>query len=162
MQRRNVLGFGLTLAASAATRALADKPTPPAGILPPGPIGPLGPKGLPALDGLKELVAFLASLHACADVGEHCLVHCIEQLSTGSTAMTECARTLGAMIPACRALAAAALYGSSETKALSAVVGRLCRICEEACKKHAMHHTICADCAAACAKCATACEKMAA
>lgn len=151
MHRRSVLGLGVTLAAS----ALADQPLPA-----PSPVPAKG--GLPSLDGLRELDAYLATLYECADVGERCLVHCIEQLSTGSPALTDCARTVGAVVPSCRALAAAALYGSSEAKAYSALVARLCRACETECKKHAQRHVQCAQCAQACGKCAAACEKMAA
>lgn len=106
--------------------------------------------------------ALLAAALDCLKAGETCLDHCIRTLSTGDKSMAECAGTVRAMLPMCRALADLTRLNSSHVKALAAVCAKVCRDCEAACKKHQNHHAECKACMESCQKCATECEKVAA
>jgi Cys-rich four helix bundle protein (predicted Tat secretion target) len=104
----------------------------------------------------------LAAALDCLKAGETCLDHCIRTLSTGDKSMAECAGTVRAMLPMCRALADLTRLNSSHVKALAAVCAKVCRDCEAACKKHQNHHAECKACMESCQKCAAECEKVAA
>lgn len=101
----------------------------------------------------------LAAALDCLKAGETCLDHCIRTLSTGDKSMAECAGTVRAMLPMCRALADLTRLNSSHVKALAAVCAKVCRDCEAACKKHQNHHAECKACMESCKRCADACEK---
>ncbi len=97
----------------------------------------------------------------CAVVGETCLEHCIRSLSSGSTMMAECAKTVQQMIALCRAVASLAAMGSPHVKEVARICARACADCRAACEKHAGHHVECKDCADSCAACEAACLALA-
>ena len=106
--------------------------------------------------------AVLAAALECQRAGEACLDHCVRTLSTGDKSMAECAGTVRAMLPMCRALAELTRLNSPHLKAFAAVCAKVCRDCEAACKKHQNHHAECKACMESCQRCATECEKLAA
>lgn len=106
----------------------------------------------------KESAGLLSAAQDCLTVGQECLTHCIESLSTGDKMMAECAKTVRDTIAACEGLIALAASNSKHLKEYAAVCAKICRDCEAACKKHAQHHDICKRCMEACANCAKACE----
>lgn len=97
----------------------------------------------------------------CALVGETCLEHCIRSLSSGSSMMAECAKTVQQMIPLCRAVASLAAMGSPYVREAARICARACAECRSACEKHAGHHRECRDCAESCAECERACLALA-
>lgn len=96
---------------------------------------------------------------ACVKAGEECLDHCVRSLSTGDKMMAECAGTVRAMLPLCKAVVELARLDSPHLKGAAAVCAKACRDCEAACKKHSGHHAECKACMESCQRCATACEK---
>jgi Cys-rich four helix bundle protein (predicted Tat secretion target) len=128
-----------------------------------------GKPAAPAKDAKAEPKAawvinetLLAAALECLKAGEACLDHCVRSLSTGDKSMAECAGTVRAMLPMCRALTDLTRLNSTHLKALAAVCAKVCRDCEAACKKHQNHHAECKACMESCQKCATECEKAAA
>lgn len=97
----------------------------------------------------------------CAVLGETCLEHCIRSLSSGSTMMAECAKSVQQMIALCRAVASLAAMGSPFAKEVAAVCARACAECRSVCEKHAGHHVECKECAESCAECETLCLALA-
>ena len=124
------------------------------------------PKGAPPAKDAKAAPAvnqaLLDAAMDCVRAGEACLDHCIRSLSTGDKSMAECAGTVRAMLPMCRALIEFNRLGSAHLKALAALCAKVCRDCEKACEKHANHHAECKACMESCQKCAAECEKAAA
>jgi len=139
MNRRDLVLAGVGAVAVAALRAEGVEPA---------------PAGTPARSPLID-AAF-----ACLQVGEACQQHCLALLGKSDTSLAECATTVAAMLPMCRALAELAVQESPHLKALAAVCARVCRDCEKACRKHESHHAICKQCAESCAVCAAQCEKV--
>lgn len=114
----------------------------------------------PAPTGPAPRSPLIDAAFACIQVGQACQQHCLTLLGKGDTSLAECATTIAAMLPLCRALTELAVQGSPHLKALAAVCGRACRDCEKACRKHESHHAICKQCAESCAACAAQCEKV--
>ncbi len=114
---------------------------------------PVVPSGIAAHKEIYE-----AALE-CVRAGNECLDHCIRSLQAGEKMMVECASTVRAMLPLCKAVAELAMQDSKHLKALAAVCAKACRECEAACKKHANHHAECKACMESCKRCAEACEK---
>lgn len=93
----------------------------------------------------------------CAVKGELCLSHCIELLSTGDTALGDCAKLTIEMIAICKATATMATVNSKNLKTTAKLAAEICSACAEECKKHAEHHETCKVCMDACLSCAKAC-----
>lgn len=149
MTRRDAVSIAAGSAAVLSLSALAD------------------PKAAPPAKDAKAAApvvnqALLDAAQECLRAGEACLDHCIRTLSTGDKSMAECAGTVRAMLPMCRALVDLNRLGSAHLKALAAVCAKVCRDCEKACEKHAHHHAECKACMESCQKCAAECEKAAA
>ena len=79
----------------------------------------------------------------CLTVGEECLTHCLDLLAKGDKSVAECAKTVRDTLAACRGLVVLASSQSSHLKEFASVCAKICRDCEEACKKHENHHEVC-------------------
>jgi Cys-rich four helix bundle protein (predicted Tat secretion target) len=88
--------------------------------------------------------------NTCVDVGETCLSHCLQMMSSGDTTLAACARSVYEMTAVCGALGRLARTESKQLPALAAVCKDVCDACEAECRKHAKDHAVCASCADAC------------
>lgn len=135
----------------AATPKAAEAPAPGPQDRAPVPVSPVTPAFTKAAE---------AAAH-CATVGETCLEHCIRDLSTGSTMMADCAKSVQQMLAMCRAMASLAAMGSRYAKELAPLCAKVCANCHAECEKHAGHHAECKACSDSCAVCEEACRALA-
>jgi Cys-rich four helix bundle protein (predicted Tat secretion target) len=112
----------------------------------------------PALAGGDGLVD---AAFDCQKKGEACADHCVRMLATGDTSMAECLQTVREMLPSTAALARLATMGSKLVPAAARLALEACESCEAACRKHALGHAVCRECADACARTIAACRKVA-
>jgi Cys-rich four helix bundle protein (predicted Tat secretion target) len=91
--------------------------------------------------------------------GDICIDHCYETFQAGDTSLAECVRRVQALVASCEALARLGSLDAKHLAEFAAVTAKICRHCEEECRKHA-HHKPCKDCGDACAACAKECDKL--
>lgn len=96
----------------------------------------------------------------CVQKGQICLNHCLELLGQGEKEMADCAKAVNQMLALCGAMQALANQNSRLMKNLAAVALEACKLCQEACKKHADKHVACKNCGESCAACAKECQKL--
>jgi Cys-rich four helix bundle protein (predicted Tat secretion target) len=94
----------------------------------------------------------------CQKKGEACADHCARMLATGDTSMAECMLSVREMLPASEALGRLATMGSKRVPSAARLALEACEACETACRKHALVHAVCRDCADACARTVAACR----
>ena len=92
----------------------------------------------------------LDAANNCLDKGQRCIAHCLVSFTEGDTALAECASKVHEMQAICSAFSYLLAANSGYIKAYAGVCERVCRDCEEECRKHEMH-VECKACADACA-----------
>jgi Cys-rich four helix bundle protein (predicted Tat secretion target) len=97
----------------------------------------------------------------CMVAGETCLEHCLRDLSSGSTMMSDCARQVQQMLAICRSMSSLAAMGSGYAPEMAALCKKACVNCAAECKKHAGHHDECKACYEACQETIAALEALA-
>jgi Cys-rich four helix bundle protein (predicted Tat secretion target) len=97
--------------------------------------------------------------HDCVRTGDLCIHHCYQAFQAGDTSLAECVRRVQELVASCGALARLASLDARHLAEFAAVTAKICRHCEEECRKHA-HHKPCKDCGDACAACARECDKL--
>jgi Cys-rich four helix bundle protein (predicted Tat secretion target) len=105
--------------------------------------------------------ALIASAAACVQKGQLCLTHTLVQLGQGDKALAACAASVRQTISLCVALGDLAAQNAPHVPALAALVKKVCKECEDECRKH-KEHPDCLACADACADCIKQCAKVAA
>lgn len=103
-----------------------------------------------------------ASAAECLHVGEECINHCLDLLSTGDKELGACAKSVNQMLAACDALVRLGAQESKYLPKMAALAGQICEDCEKECRKHEKKHAQCKACADACAACLKECKKVAA
>lgn len=92
----------------------------------------------------------------CIQSGAICLQHCIRSLSTGSTMMADCAKTVTDMLAQAKATHQLAVADSKHLAAAAKLMSTIAKDCEAACRKHESMHVECKRCADCCARIAEA------
>jgi Cys-rich four helix bundle protein (predicted Tat secretion target) len=80
--------------------------------------------------------------------------------ASGDASLAQCSARIQDMISVCGAVASLAAAESAYLKPLAKICIDVCKSCEQECRKHEQHHTICKETADACARQVVACEKV--
>lgn len=97
-----------------------------------------------------QLPDVLDAANDCLDKGQRCIAHCLVSFTEGDTALAECASKVHEMQAICGAFSYLLAANSEYLKAYAGVCEKVCKDCEEECRKHEMHIE-CKACAEACA-----------
>ena len=88
--------------------------------------------------------------------------HCLDALAKGDKSLGECAQMVNQMLAVCRAVGPIVDANGRFVRPMAQLCAEVCADCEQACRKHAQHHAICAQCADACAATVKAAKPLAA
>jgi Cys-rich four helix bundle protein (predicted Tat secretion target) len=127
--RRDLMVAGATVMAHATLAQAADAPA--------------------AAGGTAQTLTAAAA--QCVRSGEACMQHCLDELAKGDKSLAECAQMVNQMLAVCRAIGPIVDARGKYVKPMAQICADVCTDCEAACRKHASHHAICAECADACA-----------
>lgn len=138
--RRDLMVAGATVMAHAAVAHAADAPT----------------------SGTDKDQALSSAASECVRSGEACMQHCLNELAKGDKTLGECAQMVNQMLAVCRAVGPIVDAKGKYVRPMAQLCADVCTDCEAACRKHAQHHAICAQCADACATVVKAAKALAA
>jgi Cys-rich four helix bundle protein (predicted Tat secretion target) len=93
----------------------------------------------------------LNAVNACIDSGRRCISHCLYAFQEGDTTLADCARKVHEMKAICDAFSYLLASNSGYNSEYAGLCSRVCRDCEDECRKHDQHFE-CRDCADACAQ----------
>ncbi len=107
----------------------------------------------------KRNNALIKSSQDCVTTGQICVHHCLEMMGEGDKSMAACAISVSDLVAACSTLQHLAAAESKHTVDMAKVVMKMCKECEEECKKQDKHEE-CKACGEACAACYKECKKI--
>ena len=105
----------------------------------------------PPAAGVGKGQALTNAAAECVRVGQTCLQHCLDELGKGDKTLAECAQMVNQMLAVCRAVGPIVDANGKYVRPMAQLCADVCTDCEAACRKHAQHHAICAQCADTCA-----------
>jgi Cys-rich four helix bundle protein (predicted Tat secretion target) len=106
-----------------------------------------------------EHPALIRTALDCVHSGDVCIAHCYQTFAAGDTVLAECVRRVQELVATCAALARMASLDAPHLAELAAVTAKVCRRCEEECRRHPKHQP-CLDCGEDCAACARECDRL--
>lgn len=106
-----------------------------------------------------EHPALISTALDCVHTGDVCIDHCYQTFAAGDTALAECVRRVQELVATCAALARMASLDAPHLAELAAVTAKVCRRCDEECRRHPGHQP-CLDCGDACLACARECDRL--
>lgn len=109
----------------------------------------------------KRNNALIKTSQDCVATGQICVHHCLELMGEGDKSMAACAKSVSDLVAACSTLQHLAAAESKHTVEMAKVVMKMCKECEEECKKpEVAKHDECKACGEACAACYKECKKI--
>lgn len=107
----------------------------------------------------KRNNALIKSSGDCVAAGQACMHHCVVLMGEGDKSLAACATSVSDLIAACSTLQQLASAESRHTAEMAKVAMKICKECEDECKKQDKHEE-CKACAEACAACYKECKKL--
>ena len=98
-----------------------------------------------------QLPDVLAATNNCLDKGQRCIAHCLVSFQEGDMVLADCASKVHEMQAICGGFSYLLAANSEYTQAYASICEKVCKDCEEECRKHEKHIE-CAACAEACAE----------
>ena len=98
-----------------------------------------------------QLPDVLDAANNCLDKGQRCIAHCLVSFQEGDVALADCASKVHEMQAICGAFSYLLAANSDYVRSYAAICEKVCKDCEQECRKHE-EHVECKACAEACAE----------